>query len=76
MELSALPRVYRVIGQIMLYENDMHIFYDTTDHRVTVMFRSDLFVMLGPYVDRWDAIRAAEQECRLRGWGKLPYISL
>lgn len=55
------------MAKIIAYEPDMHIIYDVLTSSVFVMFR-DKTEVIGPFADRREAIKAAEEFCRKNGW--------
>lgn len=49
------------------YEPNMRVVYHVLSKSVLVTFRGEI-TMLGPFVDRDEAVEAAEDYCRERGW--------
>jgi len=54
------------------YETGMQITYEPSTQEVTVTFRGRIFALPGTYPDRQQAISAAEQFCRNKGWDNAP----
>jgi hypothetical protein len=49
------------------YEPNMRVVYHVLSKSVLVTFRGEI-TMLGPFADRDEAVDAAEDYCRERGW--------
>ncbi len=49
------------------YEPDMRVVYHVLSKSVLVTFRGEVKIM-GPFASRDDAVDAAEEFCRSRGW--------
>ena len=52
----------------MHYEAGMRIVHHVLTKTVSVSFRNKVVHLTGPYADREEAISAAEDYCRQRGW--------
>lgn len=49
------------------YEPDMRVVYHVLSKSVLVTFRGEIN-MLGPFTNQDDAVQAAEELCRSKGW--------
>jgi hypothetical protein len=50
------------------YEQGMSLCYDCVTKAVVISFRGEVHYIVGPFLNRTNAIKAAEEKCRLLGW--------